>query len=49
MDKFRFEVTLSVAVDAFDGDDAQIIIQDYLGVGEMDSALTITRIRVAQQ
>ena len=46
MEKNRYEVVLKVDVESFDPTDGEIIINDYLGPGAMDSCLTIVSIKV---
>jgi len=48
MEKKRYEVVLKVDVESFDTTDAQIIINDYLGPGAMDSCLTIVSTKIKQ-
>jgi hypothetical protein len=48
MDKNRYQVVLTVDVESFDSTDAQIIINDYLGPGVMDSCLTIVSTKIKQ-
>jgi hypothetical protein len=46
MDRYRLRVTLDVEVEAFDRDDAEIVIADYLGPGPMDSVIQIVKTTV---
>jgi hypothetical protein len=43
MKKFRFCVELEVEIEAFDIDDAQILISDYFGKGELDDVVNIKK------
>jgi hypothetical protein len=43
MNKYRYEVTLFVEVEAFDEEDARVIVSDYLGSGPMGDVLEILR------
>lgn len=47
MEKFKFVLTLSVEVEAFDLDDAGTIINDYFGKGEIDGIVTVKKCQVS--
>jgi|APGre2960657404_1045060.scaffolds.fasta_scaffold112375_2 hypothetical protein len=46
MNKFLYKVELEVEVEAFDEDDAAIVIKDYIGPGFMDSILNIKSLKI---
>jgi hypothetical protein len=41
MDKYKFVVTLTVEVEAFDESDAKIVVGDYLNPGPLDDIIVI--------
>lgn len=46
VDVYKFVVELQVAVEAFDEDDAKIVIGDYLNPGPLDDCITILKTTV---
>lgn len=49
MDTYKFVVQLEVAVEAFDQDDAQTVIGDYLNPGPLDDMISITKTTIKQK
>ena len=41
MDKFKYEIKLTVEVEAFDEEDALTAVQDVIGEGPMDSSVNV--------
>ncbi len=46
METYRLQVILDLEVEAFDKDDAEIVVTDYLGPGPMDEIIMIRKMLV---
>lgn len=46
METYRLQVVLDLEVEAFDKDDAEIVVSDYLGPGPMDGVIMIRKTRI---